>query len=165
MPELSCLASEDAGCVLVSERLLFRSPDAAPALLDLAAAQIPSLASGAEPRWTALRRLAAAGQADDARIDAELAADPSDTGRRSAAACRAEIPDAAHKEAAWRLADARRPHAGATRQRAVPVPGRDPRVPHRIDRFLSTGAADPGLARVVRDHRDTAGRVLRARTA
>ena len=32
MPELSCLASEDAGCVLVSERLLFRSPDASPAL-------------------------------------------------------------------------------------------------------------------------------------
>ena len=33
VPELSCLASEDAGCVLVSERLLFRSPDASPAPL------------------------------------------------------------------------------------------------------------------------------------
>jgi hypothetical protein len=34
----------------------------------------------------------------------------------------------------------------------------------RIDEFLTAGAADPGLARVVRDHRDTAERVLRART-
>ncbi len=33
----------------------------------------------------------------------------------------------------------------------------------RIDEFLNAGAADPGLARVVRDHRDTAERVLRAR--
>ena len=35
----------------------------------------------------------------------------------------------------------------------------------RIDAFLNAGAADPGLARVVRDHRDTTERVLRARTA
>ena len=33
VPELSCLASEDAGCVLISERLLFRTPAASPALL------------------------------------------------------------------------------------------------------------------------------------
>jgi aminopeptidase N len=33
----------------------------------------------------------------------QLAADPSDAGRRHAAACRAAIPDAAHKEAAWQL--------------------------------------------------------------
>ena len=35
----------------------------------------------------------------------------------------------------------------------------------RIDAFLNAGAADPGLARVVRDHRDATERVLRARTA
>jgi hypothetical protein len=34
-----------------------------------------------------------------------------------------------------------------------------------IDEFLAAGAADPGLARILRDHRDAAGRVLRARTA
>ncbi len=33
VPELSCLASEDAGCVLVSERLLFQSHDASPTQL------------------------------------------------------------------------------------------------------------------------------------
>jgi len=33
VPELSCLASEDAGCVLVSERLLFRSRGASPTRL------------------------------------------------------------------------------------------------------------------------------------
>ena len=72
-------------------------------LLEAAAAKTPGLTLKPEPRWAALLRLAAAGQADDARIDAALAADPLDAGRRSAAACRAAIPDAAHKEAAWRL--------------------------------------------------------------
>jgi hypothetical protein len=33
----------------------------------------------------------------------------------------------------------------------------------RIDDFLNAGTVDPGLARVVLDHRDTAERVLRAR--
>jgi aminopeptidase N len=72
-------------------------------LPETAAAAIPGLELDPESRWTALRRLAAAGKADDARIDAELASDPSDAGRRNAAACRAAIPDGRHKEAAWRL--------------------------------------------------------------
>ena len=175
--------------------------------LDLAAARIPGLASDAEPRWTALRRLAAAGQADDARIDAALAADPSDAGRRSAAACRAAIPDAAHKEAAWRLMtgdgagpetvtavaagfmqpehadllasyaprylsempDLWRTRDGHMRVRLAnalfPYPAVTAEFLASIDEFLAAGAADPGLARIVRDHRDTAERVLRARTA
>ena len=54
-------------------------------------------------RWALLRRLAATGRADDADIDAMLAADQTGTGQREAAACRAAIPDAAHKEAAWAL--------------------------------------------------------------
>jgi aminopeptidase N len=54
-------------------------------------------------RWALLRRLAATGRAGDAEIDAELARDPTDAGRRQAAACRASIPDAEHKDAAWRL--------------------------------------------------------------
>ena len=36
-------------------------------------------------------------------IDAELGRDDTDAGRRHAAACRAAIPDAEHKAAAWRL--------------------------------------------------------------
>ncbi len=63
----------------------------------------PGLAVDTDLRWALLRRLAATGRAGDAEIDAELAADPTDAGRRHAAACRAAIPDAEHKDAAWRL--------------------------------------------------------------
>ena len=186
----------------------FATPDQAAeagTLLEAAAAAIPGRMPDAEPRWAALRRLAAAGQADDARVDAELAADPSDAGRRSAAACRAAIPDAAHKEAAWRLltsdgtgpetvtavaggfmrpehADLLAPYAerylselpglwrtrdGHMRVRLAnalfPYPAVTAEFLTRIDQFITAGAADPGLARIVRDHRDTAERVLRAR--
>jgi aminopeptidase N len=174
-------------------------------LLEAAAAKMPGLTLEPEPRWAALLRLAAAGQANDARIDAALAADPSDAGRRSAAACRAAIPDAAHKEAAWRLltgdgagpetvtavADGfmRPEHAGLLAPYAerylsempglwrardghmrvrlasalFPYPAVTAEFLTRMDEFINAGAADPGLARVVRDHRDTAERVLRAR--
>lgn len=57
----------------------------------------------AELRWSLLQRLAATGRADDANIDTELARDSTDAGRRNAAACRAAIPDAQHKQAAWEL--------------------------------------------------------------
>ncbi len=65
-------------------------------------APIPGLTVDAELRWALLRRLAATGRAGDAEIDAELARDRTDAGRRSALTARASIPDAAHKEAAWR---------------------------------------------------------------
>jgi aminopeptidase N len=80
-----------------------------PAQLDFLAALmdgnvvVPGLAVDTELRWALLRRLAAMGRADDAAIDAELALDPTDAGRRHAAASRASIPDAAHKAAAWQL--------------------------------------------------------------
>jgi aminopeptidase N len=64
---------------------------------------VPGLAVDTELRWTLLRRLAVMGRAGDAEIDAELASDPTDAGRRHAAACRASIPDAEHKAAAWEL--------------------------------------------------------------
>ena len=64
---------------------------------------IPGLLVDPELRWSLLQRMAATGRADDAGIDTQLAADPSDAGCRNAAACRAAIPDAAHKEAAWQL--------------------------------------------------------------
>ncbi|HTT55341.1 MAG TPA: aminopeptidase N [Streptosporangiaceae bacterium] len=66
-------------------------------------AGIPGLVVDTELRWALLARLASTGRAGDARIDAELARDDTDAGRRHAAACRASIPDAAHKSAAWRL--------------------------------------------------------------
>ena len=66
-------------------------------------ADLPGLVVDAELRWMLLSRLAAMGRVGDEDIDAELARDGTDGGRRSALACRAAIPDAAHKEAAWRL--------------------------------------------------------------
>ncbi|HUD80856.1 MAG TPA: aminopeptidase N [Streptosporangiaceae bacterium] len=64
---------------------------------------VPGLSVDTELRWALLRRLAVTGRAGDAEIDAELALDPTDAGRRHAAASRASIPDAEHKEAAWNL--------------------------------------------------------------
>ena len=61
------------------------------------------LVVGSELRWELLERLAVTGRIGDAEIDAEAAADPTDAGRRLAAACRAAIPDAEHKAAAWEL--------------------------------------------------------------
>ncbi|MEU8570100.1 aminopeptidase N [Streptomyces pathocidini] len=54
-----------------------------------------------ELRWRILARLAVLGAASPADIDAELARDPSATGREGAARCRAALPDLAAKEAAW----------------------------------------------------------------
>ncbi|MGO9082126.1 MAG: aminopeptidase N [Streptosporangiaceae bacterium] len=66
-------------------------------------AEMPGLSVDAELRWSLLRRLAATGQAGDAQVDAELERDPTDAGRRHAVACRAAMPDAAQKAAAWEL--------------------------------------------------------------
>jgi aminopeptidase N len=67
-------------------------------------ADVPAgLAIGSELRWALLQRLAVTGRTGDAEIDAELARDNTDTGHRSAAACRAAIGDAEHKDAAWQL--------------------------------------------------------------
>jgi aminopeptidase N len=65
--------------------------------------ELPGLVVDTSLRWALLRRLTAAGRAGDAEIDAELARDPTDAGRRWALTCRAAIPDAAHKAAAWHL--------------------------------------------------------------
>ena len=63
---------------------------------------IEGLAIDTELRWRLLRRLAAMGRAGDAQIDAELARDHTNAGQRQSAACRASVPDAEHKAAAWR---------------------------------------------------------------
>jgi aminopeptidase N len=65
--------------------------------------EVPGLAVDTELRWTLLGRLAATGRAGDAEIDAELERDATDAGQRHAAACRAALPDAEHKAAAWAL--------------------------------------------------------------
>ena len=81
----------------------------APGELDLLARlldgreQLPGLRIDAELRWALLRRLAATGRAGEDAIEAEARRDPTDAGRRHAAACRAALPDAAHKAAAWQL--------------------------------------------------------------
>jgi aminopeptidase N len=62
---------------------------------------IEGLAVDTELRWQLLQRLAATGRAGDAQIDAELARDHTNAGQRYAAACRASVPDAEHKAAAW----------------------------------------------------------------
>ncbi len=71
-------------------------------LLD-GSAEVRGLAVDTELRWALLGRLAATGRAAEAEIDAELARDATDTGKRHAAACRAALPDAEHKAAAWAL--------------------------------------------------------------
>jgi aminopeptidase N len=64
---------------------------------------LPGLVVDTELRWALVQRLCSAGRASDAEIDAEAESDPTDAGARHAAACRAAVPDAAHKAAAWAL--------------------------------------------------------------
>ncbi|MFD9357936.1 aminopeptidase N [Streptomyces sp. NPDC060031] len=54
-----------------------------------------------ELRWRILARLSVLGAVGEAEIDAALAADPSATGEEGAARCRAALPTAQAKEAAW----------------------------------------------------------------
>ena len=111
-------------------------------LLD-GSAHLDGLEVDTELRWRLLHRLVSRGAAGPAEIDAELDRDPTDAGERRAATCRAAIPDAAAKEAAW---------AGDHQRHAAErhVPGHAQRVP---------GPGPPGAAGAVR------GAVLRRRSA
>ncbi|HEX6675327.1 MAG TPA: aminopeptidase N [Actinomycetes bacterium] len=64
-------------------------------------ATVEGLAVDTDLRWEVVRALAAAGAADEGLIAAELDRDPTDAGRRKAAAARAACPAAAAKAAAW----------------------------------------------------------------
>jgi aminopeptidase N len=64
---------------------------------------LPGLVVDTELRWALLQRLCTVGRASDAEIDTEAERDPTDAGHRHAAACRAAVPDAGHKAAAWAL--------------------------------------------------------------
>jgi aminopeptidase N len=69
-------------------------------LLD-GAESVPGLPIDTDLRWLIVSRLAARGRDGGARIEAQLAADNTDFGRRRAAACRSARPDPAAKDAAW----------------------------------------------------------------
>ncbi len=69
-------------------------------LLD-GSAYMDGLIVDTELRWRLLNRLASRGAAGPAEIDAELSRDATDAGERRAVTCRAAIPEAAAKEAAW----------------------------------------------------------------
>jgi aminopeptidase N len=69
-------------------------------LLD-GSAHMDGLVVDTELRWRLLHRLVSRGAAGTAEIEAELRRDPTDAGERRAATCRAAIPEAAAKEAAW----------------------------------------------------------------
>ena len=72
-------------------------------LLD-ASLVIDGLSVDTDLRWTLLTGLAAAGRADDARIDTELSLDNTISGQERAAAARAAMPTPEAKERAWKQA-------------------------------------------------------------
>ncbi|BCJ31990.1 aminopeptidase N [Actinocatenispora sera] len=72
-------------------------------LTRLLAGEVPTgVLLDAELRWRLLRRLVVLGAAGSAEIDAELARDNTGQGAVHATGCRAALPDAAAKQAAWR---------------------------------------------------------------
>jgi aminopeptidase N len=70
------------------------------ALLD-GSAVLEGLSVDTDLRWSLLGRLVSRGMAGEAEIAAELARDATDAGERNAAACRAAVPSAEAKLAAW----------------------------------------------------------------
>lgn len=75
--------------------------DAVAALLD-GHDSLPGLSIDTDLRWELLTSLVAGGRAAEVDVAAQLAADPTATGQRAAAAARAAIPTAEAKAAAWR---------------------------------------------------------------
>jgi aminopeptidase N len=64
-------------------------------------ASVDGLTVDTEMRWRLLQRLVSRGAAGPAEIEAELARDATDAGERQAATCRASLPTAQAKQAAW----------------------------------------------------------------
>jgi aminopeptidase N len=118
--------------------------------------QVAGLNVDTELRWTLLARLVAMGRAASAQIEAELERDDTNTGRRHAAACRAGMPDAAHKAEAWRLLTA---PSELGMEETVEVGVAFNQVEHAsllapyaaafFDQFPAVWAARDGMARVV----------------
>jgi aminopeptidase N len=118
-------------------------------LLD-GAAPVPGLAVDPELRWSVLHRLVSRGAAGEARIEAEAVRDRTAAGERQAASCRAAVPDAAAKRAAWDLLTGAGP-AGS--------------LPFAVFRAVLTGFADPDqqdlLEPYVAGYFDVVGRAWR----
>jgi len=77
--------------------------DAVAALLD-GGTRLDGLSIDTDLRWELLTSLVTGGRAGTEQIDAQLAADPTATGQRAAAAARAALPTAKAKAAAWAAA-------------------------------------------------------------
>ncbi len=91
---------------------------------------IPGLPLDTDLRWMIVARLAASGRDGGERVDAQLAADPTDFGRRRAAACRAARPDPQAKAEAW--------------ERVTEVPGPQLQMLHSIMAGFGVGAFGMG---------------------
>jgi aminopeptidase N len=104
-------APPNSGLQLTAARALIRCADDADAgwlrsWLDDSTAAPEGLAIDAELRWSLLASLAAYGCVDDGDIEAEYQRDRTGTSLAQAAGCRALLPDADAKAAAWsRLVD------------------------------------------------------------
>ena len=102
------LAAAEPG---TDHQLTFARAYAGAATSDEAVAELEALLDGSltfeglsvdqDLRWTLLSALARVGRADDARIDAELAADNTISGQEKSAAARAAMPTPEAKERAW----------------------------------------------------------------
>jgi aminopeptidase N len=101
------------------------------------------LAVDQDLRWVLLTGLAAAGRADDARIDEELGRDATISGQEHAAGARAARPDAAAKATAWDAAVVSADTPNET-QRSIVLgfmrSGQDELLAPYVDRYLA--AAD-----------------------
>jgi aminopeptidase N len=96
---------EAPGLRLAAVRALIDSATGTAELRDLLAADTVPGGPALDPelRWQTVLRLTVLGAATAADIDAELDRDPSATGQEGAARCRAALPDAGSKRAAWSL--------------------------------------------------------------
>jgi len=101
-----------------------------PAALDLVEAllngqrSLPGLSIDTDLRWELLMPLIAAGRQGEVAIDAQLAADPTATGREQAAALRAALPNSEAKTAAWLRAVEDPATANATQRQLIDGFGR-----------------------------------------
>jgi aminopeptidase N len=96
----------DASFRLIWARMLIATAVSARSLGEITAMvdgklTIPGVEISADLRWLMVGQLAEEGMADASLIQATLAADPTDIGRRRAAACLAARPTLAAKEEAW----------------------------------------------------------------
>ena len=81
--------------------------------------ELPGLPVDPDLRWFVLANLAASGAASEGDIFAEESRDPTDIGRRGAAAARAALPHAEAKAAAWHEAFGQREETALATRRAI----------------------------------------------